>query len=410
MWNLNENKKSIAHLDLDTFFVSVERLLNSKLNNKPVLVGGVSDRGVVASCSYEARSYGIYSGMSMKIARRLCPEAAVVKGDSGKYSKYSNIITEIIRERVPLVEKASVDEFYLDMTGMDKVFGIVKFTNELRERIIKETCLPVSMGLSVNKTVSKVATGESKPNGRMLVDYGREKDFLAPLSVKKLPSVGTETFQVMKELGIKTIITLQQMPVTAMEKVFGKNGQTLWLRAQGVDNTPVKPYYERESLSSERTFDRDTIDVTKLTTIIRAMAEGLAYQLRMGNKLTACITIKVRYSDMQTHTKQKRIPYTSCDHIIIQKALEIFNELFARRQLVRLVGMKCSHLVGGGHQINLLEDSVELIQLYQQMDHLRKKYKDSRVVTRAAIMDQDNMGVWNPWNGEPPTPPAHRHA
>lgn len=401
--------RNIIHLDLDTFFVSVERLLNPALCNRPVLVGGVTDRGVVASCSYEARNYGIHSGMSMKIARRLCPIATVVKGDSGKYSHYSDIITEIIRENIPVVEKASVDEFYLDMTGMDKVFGVVKYSSELREKIIKETHLPVSMGLSQNKTVSKVATGESKPNGKMQVPAGRERDFLAPLSVRKLPMVGSETFQVLTELGVKTIHTLQAMPQQAMEKVLGKNGGTLWLRAQGIDNTPVKPYYERESLSSERTFDRDTIDVQKLQTILRAMAFDLSYQLRQGNKLTACITVKVRYSDMQIHSRQKRIPYTSCDHIIEQKVLELFNELFTRRQLIRLIGIKCSHLVGGGHQINMLEDSVHLIQLYQQMDYLRKKYRDSRVVTRAGIMDQDFMGSFNPWSGEPPVPPAHRH-
>lgn len=408
MWSSN-NERSIVHFDLDTFFVSVERLLNSKLNNKPVLVGGVSDRGVVASCSYEARTFGIYSGMSMKIARRLCPEAAVVKGDSGKYSHYSNIITEIIRADAPVVEKASVDEFYLDMSGMDKVFGIVKYTNELRNKIIRETGLPVSMGMSKNKTVSKVATGEAKPNGQMKIDSGREKDFLAPLSVKKIPSVGNETYQILSELGIKTIYTLQRMPQQAMEKVLGKNGQSIWLKAQGIDNTPVKQFYERESLSSERTFDRDTIDVKKLETILTAMAIDLSYNLREGNKLTACITVKVRYSDMQTYSKQRRISYTSCDHIILQKTMEIFRELFDRRQLVRLIGVKFSHLVGGGHQINLLEDSVELIQLYQQADYLRKKYKDSRIVTRAVIMEQSNMGAWNPWSGEPPTPPAHRH-
>lgn len=403
------NLKSIVHFDLDTFFVSVERLLNSSLNNKPVLVGGVSDRGVVASCSYEAREFGIQSGMSMKIARRLCPEAVVVKGDSGKYSKYSNIITDIIKESIPIVEKASVDEFYLDMTGMDKMFGIVKYSSELREKIIKETRLPISMGLSQNKTVSKVATGESKPCGKMMIEYGREKNFLAPLSVRKLPSVGNETFQVLQELGVKTISTLQQMPQPTLEKVFGKNGITLWQRAQGIDTTPVKPYYERESLSLERTFDQDTIDMNKLTNIITAMAEGLAFQLRMGNKLTACITVKVRYSDMQVATKQKRIPYTSCDHILLQESKRIFEELFQRRQLIRLVGLRCSHLVGGGHQINLLEDSVELIQLYQQMDYLKKKYKDSRLVMRACTIDQRNLGVWDPWTGEPPVPGAHRH-
>jgi DNA polymerase-4 len=403
------NIKSIVHLDLDTFFVSVERLQNSALNGKPILVGGISDRGVVASCSYEAREFGIHSGMAMKIARRLCPEAVVVRGDSSKYSKYSHMVTDIIKENIPLVEKSSVDEFYLDMTGMDKVFGIVKYSGELRDKIIRETGLPISMGLSQNKTVSKVATGESKPCGKMTIEYGREKNFLAPLSVRKLPMVGNETFQVLNELGIKTINTLQLMPQSKLERVFGKNGITLWQRAQGIDTTPVKPYYERESLSLERTFDRDTIDMNKLINVITAMAEGLAFQLRLGNKLTSCISVKVRYSDMQVASKQKRIAYTSLDHVILDTAKRIFNELFERRQLIRLVGVKCSNLVGGGHQINLLEDSVELIQLAQQMDYLKKKYKDSRIIHRACTIDQRNLSVWDPWTGEPPTPGAHRH-
>ncbi len=404
-------ERSIVHLDLDTFFVSVERLQNSKLCGKPVLVGGLSDRGVVASCSYEARSFGVHSGMSMKIARRLCPEAMLVRGDSGQYSKHSKIVTEIIREKMPIVEKASIDEFYLDMTGMDKNFGIDKYSRELRETIIKNTGLPISMGLSINKTVSKIATGQSKPNGQYRVPQGDEKGYLAPLSIRKLPMVGNETFQVLTELGIKTIATMQQMPQEAVEKVLGKNGTTLWLRAQGIDYTPLKQYHERESISLERTFDKDTIDVAALKNIVMAMAEQLAYQLRMGNKLTACITVKLRYSDMQTYSKQQQIPYTSCDHTLIERALHIFDKLFERRQLVRLVGVRCSHLVEGGHQINLLDDSVEIIQLYQKMDYLRKKYKDSRLITRAAIMDQlDNLDTQgNPFNGDPVVPPAHRH-
>lgn len=401
--------KAIVHIDLDTFFVSVERLQNSKLEGKPILVGGTSDRGVVASCSYEARTYGIHSGMSMKIARRMCPEAVVIRGDSGRYSKYSNIITEIIKGDVPLVEKASVDEFYLDMTGMDKFFGVQKFSYELRDKIRRETGLPLSMGLSINKTVSKVATGESKPNGRMHVIEGREKVFLAPLSVRKLPGIGGETYNVLNELGVKTIYTLQEMPKNALFRVLGKNGLTLWNRAQGIDTTPIVPYFEQKSLSQERTFDRDTIDVTRLRNMIVCMAEGLGYQLRLGNKLTACITVKVKYSDFQTYTKQKRIPYTSLDQALVRYALELFDQLFERRQLIRTIGVKCSHLVGGGHQINLLEDSVELIQLAQNMDKLKTKYHDSRIVQRASTMDLHNMGVWNPWNGERPTPPAHRH-
>jgi DNA polymerase IV len=410
MFSITTHIRSIVHLDLDTFFVSVERLENSKLNGIPVIVGGISDRGVVASCSYEARNFGIHSGMSMKIARRLCPNAVVIRGDSDKYSKYSGIVTNIVRDKMPLVEKASVDEFYMDMTGMDSLLGVRKYLAELRQKIVKDTGLPISMGLSQNKTVSKVATGESKPVGKRVIGLGEEKIFLAPLPVRKLPMVGNETYQALSELGIKTIHNLQQMPEEVIKKVMGKKGQTLWLRSHGIDNTPVKPYYERESLSSERTFDRDTIDIKKLKTILTAMAIDLAYTLRKGNKLTACITVKVKYSDMQTYSKQKCIPYTSCEHFILQKTLEIFDNLFEQRQLVRTLGMKCSHLVGGGYQINMLEDSVSLTELYQQTDYLRKKYHNSRIVTRAEIMDQDIMGVWNAWNGEPPVPPAHRHA
>lgn len=402
--------RNIVHFDLDTFFVSVERLINPKLIGLPVLIGGTSDRGVVASCSYEARQFGIQNGMAMKIARRLCPEAIAMRGDASIYNQHSKIVTQILRESVPLLEKASVDEFYVDMTGMDKVFGIKKYIVELREKVMRETRLPISMGLSLNKTVSKVATGESKPKGQMMIDLGREKTFLAPLSVRKLPMVGGETVEVLSELGIKTIGTLQEVPQSKMEKVLGKNGITIWQRAQGVDLSPVKPYYERSSLSLERTFDKDTIDFTRLTDMLTAMVEGLGFQLRAGNKMTACISVKVRYSDMQVSQKQKRIPYTSCDHILLTIATRLLTDLFSRRQLVRLVGVTLTDLVEGGHQINMLDDSIELIQLYQQMDYLKKKYHDSRLIMRANTMEQRNLGVWNPWTGEPPTPGGHRHA
>lgn len=402
--------RNIVHFDLDTFFVSVERLLNPKLIGVPVLIGGTSDRGVVASCSYEARAFGVQNGMAMKIARRLCPHAIAMRGDAGVYNQHSKVVTQILRESVPLLEKASVDEFYVDMTGMDKVFGIKKYIVELREKVMRETRLPISMGLSLNKTVSKVATGESKPKGQMMIDLGREKTFLAPLSVRKLPMVGGETFEVLSELGIKTIGTLQEVPQSKMEKVLGKNGVIIWQRAQGVDLSPVKPYYERSSLSLERTFDKDTIDFTRLTDMLTAMVEGLGFQLRAGNKMTACISVKVRYSDMQVSQKQKRIPYTSCDHILLTIATRLLTDLFSRRQLVRLVGVTLTDLVEGGHQINMLDDSIELIQLYQQMDYLKKKYHDSRLIMRANTMEQRNLGVWNPWTGEPPTPGGHRHA
>ncbi|PTM05115.1 MAG: DNA polymerase IV [Bacteroidetes bacterium] len=399
--------KTVLHLDLDSFFVSVERLTNSALNNKPVLVGGTGGRGVVASCSYEARRYGVHSGMPMRTALQLCPEAIAIKGDSSRYSKYSDIITEIIKEEVPLFEKPSIDEFYADLTGMDRFFGCFKMATEMRSKIIRETGLPISFGLSTNKTVAKVATGEAKPNNRLEVSSGFERPFLAPLAVKKIPMVGQKTGLLLNRMGVRYIHTLQEMPVELMEKAMGKNGINIWQKANGIDNSPIIPYQERKSISLERTFQKDTIDVQKLETLIIAMAETLAFQLRQGNKLTACITVKIRYSDFNTYTLQKRIPYSSNDDVLIASAKELFKKLYNRRLLVRLIGLKMSHLVGGGHQINLFEDSVEKIRLYQAMDAMRNRFGQN-AVSRAKTMESKGLGRSNPFNGMPSAIMAHR--
>lgn len=401
--------KAVAHMDLDTFFVSVERLIDSRLNGKPILIGGTTDRGVVASCSYEARAFGVHSAMPMKMARQLCPEAVIIRGNSANYTKYSHMVTEIVQESVPVVEKTSIDEFYLDLTGMDRFFGCYKVATELRQRIIRETGLPISFGLSVNKTVSKVATGEAKPNNQLQIDYGGEKGFLAPLSVKKIPMVGAKTYQTLCNLGVKKIHTVQQMPAEMMQSVLGKNGVEIWKKANGIDNSPVVPFNDRKSISTERTFDKDTTDVTKLEGIITAMAENLAFQLRRGSKLTACITLKVRYSDFDTRTLQKHIPYTSADHIIIPMVREMFARLYNRRLLVRLVGVRFSNLVGGHYQINLFDDSAEQIKLYQAMDRIRTRFGD-RSVMRAIGLDARTIGRSNPFTGEPPPLLANRRA
>ena len=388
-------------MDLDSFFVSVERLLDSRLNGKPVLIGGVSDRGVVASCSYEARAFGVHSAMPMKLARQLCPEAVVVRGNSATYTEHSRMVTEVIRERVPVFEKSSIDEFYLDLTGMDKFFGCLKLASELRQTIIRETGLPISFGMSINKTVSKVATGEAKPNNQRHIREGGEKSFLAPLSVRKIPMVGKKTYQTLCNLGVKRIKTLQDMPPELPAKVLGKHGTVIWEKANGIDNTPVEPYSERKSISTERTFDRDTVDVHKLRSILIAMAENLAFQLRRGNKLTACIAVKVRYSDFDTRTMQVRIPYTAADHLIIPHVKELFDKLFKRRVLIRLVGVRFSHLVEGAHQIDLFEDGTHMINLYRAMDKMRLRHGD-RAVIRAAGIEARSIGRGNPFNGEPP--------
>ena len=399
--------RAIVHMDLDTFFVSCERLQDRRLIGKPVLIGGTSDRGVVASCSYEARKFGIHSAMPMRMAKQLCPEAIVLRGNSGVYTKFSQEVTEIIKESVPLYEKTSIDEFYIDLTGMDKFFGCHKMATELRQRIIKETLLPISFGLSNNKTVSKIATGEAKPNNQIRIIKGTEKPFLAPLSVRKIPMVGEVTYKSLCDLGVKRIKTVQDMPMQLMHRVLGKNGLSIWKKANGIDNSPVIQYHERKSISTERTFDRDTTDVIKLKSILTAMAENLAYQLRRGNKLTACVTFKIRYSDFQTYTQQQRIPYSAMDHNIIPVVMDLFKKLYNRRLLVRLIGVKFSHLVEGGHQINLFEDNEKHINLSIAIDKMRERYGDRKVIS-AAGMEAKSISRWNPFNGEPPPLLANR--
>lgn len=406
---MKETFSSIAHLDLDSFFVSVERLADRRLCNKPVLVGGTGSRGVVASCSYEARKMGIHSAMPMRTALQLCPEAIVVRGDSSRYSKYSDLITDIVKEEVPLFEKTSIDEFYADLTGMDRFFGCFKLSSELRNKIIRETGLPISFGLSVNKTVAKVATSEAKPNNRLEVQPGTEKGFLAPLPVGKIPMVGQKTNLLLRQMGVQKIGTLQQIPAEVMERSMGKNGLQLWKKAQGIDSSPIVPYQERKSISLERTFQRDTIDVHKLKTLLISMAESLAYQLRQGGKVTACVTVKIRYSDFNTHTQQKRIPYTASDAALIRITKELFDKLYSKRLLVRLVGLRFSHLVGGGHQINLFDEQAEHIKLYQAMDKMRNRY-GADAVKRAVGMESGGLHRANPFNGKPPAIMAHRRA
>lgn len=400
-------ERSIVHMDLDTFFVSCERLLDSRLIGKPVLIGGTSDRGVVASCSYEARKFGVHSAMPMRMARQLCPEAIILRGDAGTYTKFSQNVTEVIKEAVPLYEKTSIDEFYIDLTGMDKFFGCHKLASELRQRITKETGLPISFGLSLNKTVSKIATGEAKPNNEIQIAAGAEKPFLAPLSVKKIPMVGDVTYKSLCDLGIKQIGTVQEMPMELMYKVLGKSGLSIWNKANGIDNSPVIQYQERKSISTERTFNKDTTDVAKLKGIVIAMAENLAYQLRRGNKLTACVTFKIRYSDFQTYTQQQRISYSAMDHNILPIVMNLFEKLYNRRLLVRLIGVKFSHLVEGGHQINLFDDDTKYLHLSEAIDKMRERYGD-RAVINAAGMEAKTIGRWNPFNGEPPPLLPHR--
>lgn len=371
-------ERAIAHMDLDTFFVSCERLKNSALEKLPVIIGG-GDRGVVASCSYEARYFGVRSAMPIKMALRLCPEAKVIKGDMEYYSNMSHLVTEVIQERVPVLEKASIDEFYLDLSGMDQFFGCYQWTHGIVDAVTENTGLPISFALSTNKTVSKIGTGESKPIGRLEVKAPHIQNFLNPLSIKKIPMVGNETFNLFSRLGVKTIQTLSEMPVEVLHQLIGKNGTVLWKKAHGIDDTPVVPYSERKSISTEDTFSEDTIDVHQIRSILSGMVEKLAFQLRQEKWLTSTVTVKIRYSNFDTETKQCRIPYTSADHTLLRVVLELFNKVYTRRMRIRLIGVRFTGLVHGCHQMDLFEDTEELISLYQTMDKIKNRFGASSV-------------------------------
>ncbi|MDV2444937.1 DNA polymerase IV [Elizabethkingia anophelis] len=366
-------ERAIVHMDLDTFFVSCERLKNSELTGIPVIIGG-GDRGVVASCSYETRYFGVRSAMPIKMALRLCPEARVIKGDMEHYSNMSHMVTQIIQEKVPVLEKASIDEFYLDLSGMDKFFGCFKWTNEIAQSVTDHTGLPISFALSTNKTVSKIGTGESKPTGRFEIQQQNIQPFLNPLSVKKIPMIGPETFQLFSRLGIRTIETLSKMPVDVLHQLVGKNGSVLWNKAHGIDETPVVPYSERKSISTENTFSADTIDIQGIQNILTAMVEKLCYQLRTEKWLVSVVVVKIRYSNFDTETKQCRVPYTSVDHSLMKYVLELFKKVYTRRMRIRLIGIKFTGLVHGSHQMNLFEDTEELISLYQTMDKIKNRF------------------------------------
>ncbi len=366
--------RAILHLDLDAFFASVEILDNSQLKGKPLIIGGTSGRGVVASCSYEARRFGLRSAMPMRMALSRCPDAIVLRGDMDKYSRYSKLVTEVVEEEAPLFEKSSIDEFYVDLTGMDRYFGSWKWSQELRQKVIKETGLPLSIGLSVNKLVSKVGVGEAKPNGAQLVEAGTEKHFLAPLSTRKIPSLGRETYKKLSFMGVRIVEKLAAIPVKLLEREFGKHGLSLWKKANAIDNSPVVPYNERKSISTERTFQTDTIDIRLLKDEITAMVTKLAYELRQSSKLTSCVTVKIRYTDFNTYTKQRRIAYTANDRTLIDHAHELFDRLYERRQLVRLIGIKFSGLVSGNYQASLFDDTAKELELLQAMDKIRNRF------------------------------------
>lgn len=369
-----EKDRTIAHMDLDAFFVSVEVKKNTALSGKPLIIGGQSQRGVVASCSYEARRAGVHSAMPIRMAKRLCPNALFIKGDMESYAKESALVTEVIADQAPLFEKASIDEFYLDLTGMDRYFGCYTWTKELRKKIIAETGLPISSGVSINKLISKVSTDEVKPNGIIQIEKGKETAFLHPLPVKKLPGVGQVTQRQLLQMGVKTIRTLSELPRELLEGTFGRHGQSLWEKSRGIDHRPIVPYRKQKSMSKETTLREDTLDIRFIESKLISMTEKLAYDLRKQKKLCGCISVKVRYADFNTYTKQKHITYTSLDRPLIDQAKALFDQLFQQRKMIRLIGVRFSKLVDGAPQVSLFDNYRQEIPLLKTMDEIRDRF------------------------------------
>ena len=380
----------ILHLDLDSFFVSVERLFDKSLLGKPVIVGGTSHRGVVSSCSYEARKMGVHSAMSIVKAKQICPQGIYLNGRMSDYSKYSKMVTDIIESRSPLFEKASIDEFYIDLTGMEQYFGTYKWATQLRQTIIKETNLPISWGLSSNKMLAKMATNEAKPNGQFMIERGKEQEFLDPKLVSKIPFCGEKTALFLNQKGIKTIYDLRQFTSEAMINMLGKHGYDLWERANGRATTVLQPHHEAKSMSSERTFDLDISVIDWLKKVLISLTEKLAYEMRCDKKLTSCVAIKIRYSDFSTHSKQMIIPITSNTKILTEKVMHLFQQIYNTENKVRLLGVKFSSLEEGGYQVDMFNDREKDVLLYNAIDLMKAKHGSNKI-TIAQNLDMGNV-------------------
>jgi len=379
-------QRYIVHIDLDSFFVSVERKFDPSLIGKAVIIGGSADRGVVASCSYEARKYGVHSAMPTRQALKLCPHAILVRGSHGRYSEASREVTEIIHNAVPLYQKTSVDEFYIDYTGMDRFHNCYQHATELRQKIIKDTGLPISFGMSSCKTVSKMATNQAKPNGQLLVPHGMEKAFLAPLNINKIPGLGESTSQKLYMYGIEKIGDLQKADLRFLEAVFGKMGRYIWEKANGIDYGEIVPHSDRKSISTEHTFHTNIVDKNAIETVLVSMTEELASKLRKENKVASCLAIKVRYANFETHTQQEKIALTAAEHILIPGVKNLLKKAWNQHRPIRLIGVRLSNLCTGSYQINLFEDNEERIRLYQAMDKINFKFGE-KTVCRAAGME-----------------------
>jgi DNA polymerase-4 len=307
-------------------------------------------------------------------AKQLCPQAIFLKGSRGDYSKYSRWVTQIIAAKAPLFEKASIDEFYLDLTGMDTFFNPLQWTVDLRNEIMRETKLPISFGLASNKMLAKMATNRAKPNGYLQIPFGKEKDFLAPLAVGDIPGVGDQTNEVLKYLGIETIQQLSDAGPEFMEEKLGKTGADLWKKSQGIHLREVSAYHEAKSVSSENTFDENTSDQLFLHKELVRLTERICYELRQDRKVAGCVAVKIRYPDFETTSRQTTIPYTCADDEIIPVVKSLFQKLHKKGTPVRLLGVRLSELTNDAVQTNLFSDTERKTDLYKAIDEVKNRF------------------------------------
>jgi DNA polymerase-4 len=379
-------QRTIMHIDLDAFFVSVEQASNPELMGKPVVVGGKpGSRGVVATASYEARAFGLYSAMPLSTAVRLCPQAIFIEGNYHHYAEVSKKFMAILADFSPFLEPMGLDEAYMDVTGFESLHGsIYQMALKIKQRVKDELGIVASIGIASCKVVAKVASDESKPDGLIEVPPGGEAIFLAPLAVRKLPGVGKKTEQVLTGLGIRTIGQLTRMPLPALKSRFGVFGDVLYRHANGLDNSPVTSPGEVKSISRETTFEEDSHDITFLSATLRYQAEKVGADLRDLGKQAKCVSIKVRYADFNTITRQFTLPQpTNIDQTIFQTGSELLQKAVTDNRLaIRLIGIGVSNLNEPGMQLSLMNGTEQRLEkLNRAVDRIRDKYGFTAIQT-----------------------------
>jgi DNA polymerase-4 len=386
--------RTIMHVDLDAFFVSVEQVLNPELKGKPVVVGGrPGGRGVVAASSYEARAFGVHSAMPLKTASRLCPQAIFIEGSFPRYRDASQKFMAILADFSPFLEPVSLDEAYLDVTGFETIYGSIhQMAVAIRQRIKDELGLCASVGIASGKVVAKVASELSKPDGLIEVARGEERAFLAPLPVARLPGVGRKAEKILEGLNINTVGKLSITPLSVLKSHFGVFGEVLYRSANGIDDRKVEPPGAAKSVSRETTFARDTRNRSLLKATLRYLGDRVGADLREQGKQARCVTLKLRYADFTTITRSHTLPHAiNSDEMIFGAGARLLDRaLPLEKQPVRLIGIGVSSLVESGGQLAMLDSEAQrLARLNKAIDRIRSKYGFTAIQTGRTLQLKD---------------------